>query len=292
RTELDSLERFLCACATLLAADARVHERKLDVLERGGAGKQVERLEDEPDFLVSDVRKLIVRHVGDEGAVEPVLASVRRVEAADEIHQRRLARSGRAHDRDVFVATHGDVHATQGAHYLAAHVVFALETACDDGPLLAGRNAGHLRDRSAFRGRAERCFFYFIYLVVHDDFVESPFFAGFAARTTVPSFRSRIAWYVPETIFSPGLRPLRTSKYCSPAIPTFTGRKLTLLSAPTTNTPSASFLPTSLTGVLPTEAAESPPLLTGPFSRMVRAMIGMAAAWGRVSVMILAVAEK
>ena len=75
-------------------------------------------------------------------SVQPVFAGVRRVEAADEVHQRRLARARRTHDRDVLVAADGEVDAAQRAHDFAAHVVLALDAARDDDPVLAPAPAG------------------------------------------------------------------------------------------------------------------------------------------------------
>ena len=83
-----------------------------------------------------------------------------------------------------------------------------------------------------------------------------------------------------------------TSKCFSPAIPTFTARKVTLLSVPTTNTPSTSFLPISFAGLdFPRPTAVSP-LWSASFSRTVSAMIGIDSTLVRLSVMTLAVAEK
>ena len=82
------------------------------------------------------------------------------------------------------------------------------------------------------------------------------------------------------------------SKCFSPAIPTFTARKVTLLSVPTTKTPSTSFLPISLAGLaLPSPTAVSPCCIAW-FSRTVSAMIGTDSTLVRLSVMTLAVAEK
>ena len=53
---------------------AVVDERQLDVVQRGGAGQQVEGLEDEADFLVADARQLVVVEFADQLAVEPVVA--------------------------------------------------------------------------------------------------------------------------------------------------------------------------------------------------------------------------
>ena len=51
---------------------AVVDEGQLDVVERGGAGEEVEGLEDEADLLVADAGELVVVELGDVVAVEPV----------------------------------------------------------------------------------------------------------------------------------------------------------------------------------------------------------------------------
>ena len=78
---------------------ARVDQRQLDVAQRRGARDQVEALEDEPDLAVADIGELVVVEVADVDAVEQVAAARRDVEAADDVHQRRLAAARRAHDR-------------------------------------------------------------------------------------------------------------------------------------------------------------------------------------------------
>src|SRR2546427_6841919 len=89
-----------------LALRVQVGEDLHDLLTRGrvevagrlvGEQKQVERLEDEADPLVADPGQFIVGQIGDLLAVEPVLASGRRVEAADQVHERRLPRARRSH---------------------------------------------------------------------------------------------------------------------------------------------------------------------------------------------------
>jgi hypothetical protein len=85
-------ERASGALAPLLGSHAGVDERQLDVVERRGPGQQVEGLEDEANFLVSDVGQLVVVHLAHLLAVELVAAFAGRIEATDEVHQRRLAR--------------------------------------------------------------------------------------------------------------------------------------------------------------------------------------------------------
>ena len=102
-------------------------------MQRGGARQQVEGLEDESDFLVADAGELVVVEFADELAVEPVLAFGWGVEAADEIHQRRFAGAGGAHDGDVFVVLDAEVDAAQGMDLLLrSHVVGAPEIFDDD----------------------------------------------------------------------------------------------------------------------------------------------------------------
>ena len=83
---------------------ARVDQRQLDVVQRRRARQQVEGLEDEPDLLVPDPGQLVVVHLADLLAVQQVAALARRVEAADQVHQRGLARPRRPHDGHVLAA--------------------------------------------------------------------------------------------------------------------------------------------------------------------------------------------
>jgi len=62
-------------------------------VQRGGAGQQVERLEDEADLLVADARQLVVVHVADQLPVDVIVAFGGRIQAADQVHQRGLART-------------------------------------------------------------------------------------------------------------------------------------------------------------------------------------------------------
>jgi len=58
-------------------------------------------MEDESNLLVTDAGQLVVIHLTDLLAVQQIRAFGRGVETADEIHQRRLARTGRPHDGHV-----------------------------------------------------------------------------------------------------------------------------------------------------------------------------------------------
>ena len=102
---------------------AVVEQRQFDVVERRGARQQVEALEDEPDLAVAHDRELVLRHARDVLAVEDVAAARRPIEAPEDVHQRRLAGSGRAGDRDELAGLDVEVRAAQRAHGDLADVV-------------------------------------------------------------------------------------------------------------------------------------------------------------------------
>src|SRR5207302_9874689 len=81
---------------------AGVNQRHLDVVHRGHARNQVVGLEDETDLSIADPGQLIVAQGGHVVAVENVTAGRGLVQAADQVHQRALARTGWAHDGDEF----------------------------------------------------------------------------------------------------------------------------------------------------------------------------------------------
>jgi hypothetical protein len=87
-----------------------------DVVERRRARQQVEALEDEPDLLVPDGGELVLRHLRDVLPVEEVLARRRPVEAAGDVHERRLAGTRRPGDRQELAALDVEVHAAQRLH--------------------------------------------------------------------------------------------------------------------------------------------------------------------------------
>jgi hypothetical protein len=90
-------------------------------VQRGCAREQVERLEDESNLLVPDPRQLVVVHRRDFLGVQQVAALRRRVEAANQVHQRRLPGSGRSHDGDILAALDSDRDAPEGVDLLPAH---------------------------------------------------------------------------------------------------------------------------------------------------------------------------
>ena len=89
--------------------------------------QQLKALEHEADLAVAHARALVVGQALDVRAVEPVLARRRRVEAAEDVEQRRLARSRRADDRDHLAAIDRERHAIERRDALVAHRVVARD---------------------------------------------------------------------------------------------------------------------------------------------------------------------
>ena len=73
--------------------------RQVDVLGHVECRDQVERLEHEADAIPPQGRERLVGEPGEIGVADPHRAARDVVEACEAVHQRRLAGSGRAHDR-------------------------------------------------------------------------------------------------------------------------------------------------------------------------------------------------
>ena len=91
-------------------------EREQDVAERVEGRHEVERLEDEAHAPAAQDRELEVGEAGDVGVADPGAAGGRGIQSRHDVHERRLARSGRPHDRGELAATDADAHAVEGAH--------------------------------------------------------------------------------------------------------------------------------------------------------------------------------
>ena len=101
----------------LAAGEAR---RERDVLRRRERRDEVERLEDEPDAVAAQLRQLAVVELRDVGVTDEHGARRQVVEPGDAVHQRRLARARRAHDRGEATGRELDGHAVEGADLVLA----------------------------------------------------------------------------------------------------------------------------------------------------------------------------
>src|SRR5688500_12087060 len=85
--------------------------------------EQVEALEDEAQLAVPDLRPLRFRQPPDLFAVQQVLAAAGGIEAAEDIHEGGLARTGRPHHGDVVAGIDPQADAPKRVDRLAGHAV-------------------------------------------------------------------------------------------------------------------------------------------------------------------------
>src|SRR5262249_13663187 len=83
--------------------------------------------EDEANFDVADVRKLVVAEPGNILPVEDVLTGGWGIEAANHVHQGALAGARLPHDRHPFAAVDAEADSLKRVHLLGTHPVVALE---------------------------------------------------------------------------------------------------------------------------------------------------------------------
>ncbi len=74
-SEADIGQRFEGGLAAFVGGDAGVNQGQFDIAEGGGAGQEVESLEDEADFAVANFGEFVVIQLADVGAVEVVGAA-------------------------------------------------------------------------------------------------------------------------------------------------------------------------------------------------------------------------
>src|SRR5215472_7240459 len=86
------------------------------VLQRRAVGQKVERLEDDPDPPPAQRGPVLVTQRGSVQAVQQVAARGRRVEQAEQVQQRRLARPRRPGHRDVVARLDHQVGRAQSGH--------------------------------------------------------------------------------------------------------------------------------------------------------------------------------
>ena len=126
----------------LLRLLAGNRQRQEDVLLRRQHREQVEELEDEADVLTAQLRDLGVAEAAELCARDPDRSGGRAVERGHDVHQRRLARARRAHDRGQLALLNVERHSTQRLHCGVALAVTAGYVMCGND---CGRRAlGHV----------------------------------------------------------------------------------------------------------------------------------------------------
>ena len=103
----------LARAGPVAAADALVGQGRGHVVEGARPGQQVVRLEDEPDRAAADRGQPVVVEILDRRPVEDVAPGRGPVEAADDVHQGRLARPRRADNGEELAAFDDEVEAVE-----------------------------------------------------------------------------------------------------------------------------------------------------------------------------------
>ena len=119
-TEAHHLQRLNGALAALLLVHTGVQQRQGDIIHSRELRQQIEALEHKAEQAVADLRQLVFVGLGDILARQQVFAARRYVKAADEIHERRLAGAGRAHDGEIVALLDLQVDVFQNADGLLA----------------------------------------------------------------------------------------------------------------------------------------------------------------------------
>ena len=102
---------------------APVKQGKFHVFECREAADEVEALENKADFPVADAREALFAETGNVFPREKIGTGRRRVEAADDVHQRRFAGAGAPNDGEKFPALNLKRDSVQRADFVAAHAV-------------------------------------------------------------------------------------------------------------------------------------------------------------------------
>ena len=102
-------------------------EGEEDVRLHVEGGHEVERLEHEADPAAAQDRQLAVAERGDVGVAEPHATRGGRIQSGHDVHERRLARPRRPHDRGELAGADAHAHPVQGAHDVAAGAVVLRE---------------------------------------------------------------------------------------------------------------------------------------------------------------------
>src|SRR6185437_1837101 len=99
-----------------------IEQRQLYILNCAGSGQQIELLEYESDLLITNRGELIAIVTVDLDAVQAICSGGWPVQTAEDVHQRRLARSGRTHDGGEITAPDRQRNVAQSSHRKLAHI--------------------------------------------------------------------------------------------------------------------------------------------------------------------------
>ena len=120
----------------------RIPQGQFYVRKRTLARQQIKALEHKSDFLIANLGQLVIFKVRDALPIQDVLAGGWPVQAADNVHQGRLARSRGSHDRDHFASLNFKREPAQGMYLYISHLIDFGQICCFDNPI---GHTNHLR---------------------------------------------------------------------------------------------------------------------------------------------------
>src|SRR6185436_12788241 len=137
RAEADFGEHLGRARARFARVRAPDEQRHGDILDRGELRQQVMELVDEAERGVSHPAALHFAHRAERLALDHDAARGRRIEAAEQVEQRRLARARTPDDGDALARPHLETYALQHRHRRGTLVGLLQVLAGDDGRIFA-----------------------------------------------------------------------------------------------------------------------------------------------------------
>src|SRR5579864_3618801 len=120
-------EGFNRALLALTSRHSRVQSRQLGILQRGGTGRQIEALKHKSDLLIANECQSLFVVLGYVKIFEKITARTRAVEAAQDIHERRLAAAARSHDGQELAVTDGEIDTAQSVDPGFAQLIILVE---------------------------------------------------------------------------------------------------------------------------------------------------------------------
>ena len=111
--DIHAAQDFIHAAPALGSLDAHVDQRQLDILEDIQLVDQVERLEDEADVALAELRAVFLSETAHLVVQQHIAARCRVVQQAQNIEQRRFAAARRTHDGDELPLLHFERNAVQ-----------------------------------------------------------------------------------------------------------------------------------------------------------------------------------
>src|SRR3954451_25373400 len=127
----DLAEHALGARGRVGPLQAPDEERHGDILRGAELGQQVMELEDEGERACARLRALCFAHLADRAALHEYLSGGGPIEAAQEMQERRLSRSGAPHDGDTLAAMDFEIAPEQHRHRLRSLVGFRQAMAAE-----------------------------------------------------------------------------------------------------------------------------------------------------------------